>query len=172
MITTRFEQDLRLLTREKLTEKYGSLDWDGFYNLSRHNVPIPAEFVPRPLSELTEKNEYVVSVPSDLVEVAEEVLSSAPPYKGRAFGKFVMIRRLEAEHSGHLVMPERIAGTSDIGWVASVGEETKYVKKGMIVVFDQYAGVGRECRLADENGLPGQFLLIEEPDILAILEKI
>lgn len=177
MIATKFEQDLKLLTREKLTEKYGDHDWDGYYN---------GTFI-GPLEPLTIAD--VLTEPSfdldaqKLPEIDKGV-SVIPPYKGRAFGKFVMIRRLESGHTGRLVMPKRISGTSDVGWVASVGRRSwvlrfldwlygdDCVKKADIVMFDQYAGVGRECRLLDENGLPGSFLLIEKPDILAILEKV
>ena len=159
MIST-FKQDLRLLSRPELTNKYGEHDWDGYYQglCTDPLEPLPAD-LPIPQE---------IMLPTD----TEEPEIAAPPYKGRAFGKFVMIRRLEHEHSGRLVMPSRIAGTSDVGWVASVGEETKHIKSGMIVVFDQYAGVGRECRLIDENSLPGNFLLVEEADVLAILEKV
>jgi co-chaperonin GroES (HSP10) len=160
MIST-FEQDLRLLTVEQLTAKYGDRDWKGYLNgnftkplapLEGRHIDFASECIPLP--------------------VPEEEEPAAPPYTGRAFGKFVMIRRLESEHSGRLVMPERISGTSDVGFVASVGEETKYIKAGMVVLFDQYAGVGRECRLIDENALPGDFLIVEEGDVLAILEKV
>ena len=162
MISTRFENDLKLLTPYQLTEKYGEHDWDSYYRgkLDKPLMPLDSvQFTPEE-----------IALPADLPDEAEEM--AAPPYKGRAFGKFVMIRRLESEHSGRLVMPERISGTSDVGWIASVGEDCKYIKKGDLVLFDQYCSVGRECRLLDGEGLPGDFLLAEEPDILAILEKV
>jgi co-chaperonin GroES (HSP10) len=161
MISPRLADDLKLLTVAQLDEKYGEHPWGKYYsgNSTVDIEPLAASFVPRE-----------IAIPADLPEEPEEL--APPPYKGRAFGKFVMIRRLESEHSGRLVMPERISGTSDVGFVASVGEETKYIKAGAVVLFDQYAGVGRECRLIDENALPGDFLIVEEGDVLAILEKV
>ena len=157
MIST-FEQDLRLLTVEQLTTKYGDRDWKGYLNGNFTKPLAPLEV--RHASEC-------IPLP-----VPEEEETAAPPYKGRAFGKFVMIRRLESEHSGRLVMPERISGTSDVGWIASVGEDCKYIKKGDIVLFDQFCSVGREFRLIDDNGIPGNFLVAEETDILAQLWKV
>ena len=162
MIETRFHQDLKLLSREQLSAKYGEHDWDGYYNGTFLAV----------LDPIGERRIDFASECLPIQPPAQEEVTAAPPYKGRAFGKFVMIRRLESEHSGRLVMPERISGTSDVGWIASVGEDCKYIKAGMLVMFDQYATVGRECRLLDGEGLPGDFLLAEEPDILAILEKV
>ena len=162
MTSTRFENDLKLLTPYQLTEKYGEHDWDSYYRgkLDKPLMPLDSvQFTPEE-----------IALPADLPDEAEEM--AAPPYKGRAFGKFVMIRRLESEHSGRLVMPERISGTSDVGWVASVGEDVKYIKKGDVVAFDQFCSVGREFRLIDENGLPGTFLMAEESDIMAVLEKV
>ena len=165
MIETRFEQDLKLLTRDELTKKYGDHPWDEYYKPGWQKYWKP---LGEPRGAVTFE-----SVDEGMeVFVAEEVEPSAPPYKGRAFGKFVMIRRLESEHSGRLVMPERISGTSDVGWVASVGEDVKYIKKGDVVAFDQFCSVGREFRLIDENGLPGTFLMAEESDIMAVLEKV
>jgi len=148
-LLTPFEQDLRLLTNEQLDEKYGK-DWE------KEGRPAP--------------------VASDIQPMLEEELPEPelppPPYTGQAFGRFVMIRRLEKKHSARLVMPSRIAGTSDVGIVASAGEECKHIKAGDIVAFDQYASVGRELRLVDAEGLPGTFLIVEEPDILARLKKV
>lgn len=160
-IPSRFESDLKLLTRAALTEKYGEHDWDEYLLRLAAGVKLT------PLTPLAD-----TAVLADEPEELPEAEPAAPPYRGRAFGRFVMIRRLEAEHSGRLVMPSRIAGTSDLGWVASTGEECKHIRPGQIVLFDQYASVGREVRVVDENGLPGNFLIVEEPDILAILEKV
>jgi hypothetical protein len=162
MIETRFQQDLKLLTIAQLDEKYGERPWGKYYS---GNFTVDLE-------PLASQRLQPGELPPVVMEIPEEEEPAAPPYKGRAFGKFVMIRRLESEHSGRLVMPERISGTSDVGWIASVGEDCKYIKAGMLVMFDQYATVGRECRLLDGEGLPGDFLLAEEPDILAILEKV
>jgi co-chaperonin GroES (HSP10) len=163
MISPRLADDLKLLTVAQLDEKYGEHPWGKYYS---GNSTVDLE----PLAAQRLQPGELLPVVPDLPE--EEDPIAAPPYKGRAFGKFVMIRRLESEHSGRLVMPERISGTSDVGWVASVGEDVKYIKKGDLVLFDQYCSVGRECRLLDGEGLPGDFLLAEEPDILAILEKV
>jgi co-chaperonin GroES (HSP10) len=155
---TRFEQDLRLLTDEQLKEKYGE-NWS--------SIDAASMKIAHTLEE-----EHEAEKVANSEDPFPEIEPPAPPYRGRAFGRFVMIRRLEAEHTGRLVMPSRIAGTSDVGWVASVGEECKYIKQGQIVAFDQYASVGRELRLIDADGLPGTFLIVEEPDIMAILEKV
>lgn len=165
MIASRFEQDLKLLTREQLTEKYGAQDWDGILSQLAQGRAVPT--IERPGAEVT-----FIEPSEDFPIPEKEPEPQPPPYRGRAFGRFVMVRRLEQEHTGRLVMPSRIAGTSDVGWIASVGEECKYVKAGNVIVFDQYAAVGREVRLVDEQGLPGTFLIVEEPDILAVLEKV
>ena len=162
-VPSRFEQDLKLLTRKQLTEKYGEWDWDLYIWNVKNGTPLNP---PGPISTVnfTDDPERGTDVP--------EPEAPAPPYRGRAFGRFVMIRRLEQEHSGRLVMPSRLAGTSDLGWVESAGEECKHIRAGQIVIFDQYAGVGREVRLIGADGLPGSFLLVEEPDVLAVLEKV
>lgn len=160
----RFEQDLKLLPVADLEKKYGVQDWKTLYaKLERRESVFPE------IEQLPVETNLELEIKE--VEVSESELPP-PPYTGQAFGRFVMIRRLEEGHSGRLVMPSRISGTSDVGWVASIGEECKYIKSGEIVLFDQFAGVGRQFRLVDSEGIPGTFLLVEEPDILARLKKV
>lgn len=78
----------------------------------------------------------------------------------------ILIRRPDefSETDGGIIIPETSREKAMNGKVISMGPEVKYVKKGMTVMFRQYAGT--DITFDDKH----QYLLISELDVLGIMK--
>ena len=84
----------------------------------------------------------------------------------------VLGQRVEREHSSNLVLPDSMKAKSEIGYIVGVGEKVKRFKKGQMVLFDKFASHGAEIELVDVDGVPRNYLLVKDFDLLLVLKKV
>lgn len=93
----------------------------------------------------------------------------------------VLVRLIEVQAESSIILPDISKGKANRGIVHAVGEGARdknsgalippAVKVGDLVMYDRYAAVGQEIKLADDNGNYVEYLMLREYDIMGKLHE-
>ena len=105
-------------------------------------------------------------------ETRAKRVASRTRYRGYSCGDELFVEPVSRTNDASFIIPKSAQGKTNIGYVMCVGPQVNRCKKGQLVVFNEFASYGKEIKIVDEQGDERDWLLLNDLDILARLERI